>query len=716
MKLLEKLNQIRITRVLIISGLLGLISLFILIEGDMKDVMAEAKEKTSRNIHVVYDDSNSTLASGNDTWCHARYAMQVFAAMLEEKDQLNIYFMSSHYGQNHKEVPDYAIAGTDSMAERVKKVYEMQPTYTSGTPFATVEKAYQDFASHVDGNEENWLVILTDGNFDHMENETIDVNGIYAQYIAEKPNTKIVTVAIGGAIGDSVPDTTEQCLVYRARNSQEVTSEVAELCNRIFQRNLLSKESKIQFDVPVSEIIVLAQGNDVTVEGIKEQKTNNVIVQMTEEDKWKASTNPAVQDAIKVSPLHGQVVTIRPMSGEYIKEGSYDLGITGADDIKVYYKPYVNLQLSLSNDNETIVNGAEVSEGTYQLQYNMVHPQTGERVQSELLGSVNYEVLVNGQAIDRKSGDSIELTPGEYEIQVIGDYLTYQQVETAIQFTVGVRKASIDMQIDKTDLALSTLEDGNHPMSITVKKEGALLSEEEWNQMELPKIVCNNKIGWNVIKGDAVSTFLVYPMYYDKNMYETDTGAVALEITCQYESEGKVSEAKSTESITIKDDLSFWTRFLHWMEKNYWKVLAVIGVILLILGYIPPFKKYLPKSLKRTPTITKKPKGQGKISTEIGSYQKHHITTCIPYKAETGILRFAPMGTRPPVAKLKIKAAGRSGMYIMNYKEYMGKKGITFAGVPIEPEAKGPVKIFAGSDCKVNTDLFVSICIPNQKN
>jgi len=56
-----------------------------------------ASQAPSRTINVVYDDSGSMIKTGGqlvDTWCQAKYAMEVFAAMLGEQDTMNIYVMS----------------------------------------------------------------------------------------------------------------------------------------------------------------------------------------------------------------------------------------------------------------------------------------------------------------------------------------------------------------------------------------------------------------------------------------------------------------------------------------------------------------------------------------------------------------------------------------------------------------------------------------------
>ena len=59
---------------------------------------AYTTNQRSKAIHVVYDDSGSMIRSGGvylDRWEQAKYAMEVFAAMLEERDSMRVYFTAS---------------------------------------------------------------------------------------------------------------------------------------------------------------------------------------------------------------------------------------------------------------------------------------------------------------------------------------------------------------------------------------------------------------------------------------------------------------------------------------------------------------------------------------------------------------------------------------------------------------------------------------------
>lgn len=64
-------------------------------------VSADGGHAPKRVIHLVYDDSGSMIRANGaqvDRWCQAKYAMEVFAAMLGENDTMHIYYMSAFEG------------------------------------------------------------------------------------------------------------------------------------------------------------------------------------------------------------------------------------------------------------------------------------------------------------------------------------------------------------------------------------------------------------------------------------------------------------------------------------------------------------------------------------------------------------------------------------------------------------------------------------------
>ena len=77
-----------------------------------------------------------------DTWCQAKYAMKVFAALLEEKDSHTIFPKrpNSSSGRN----PDMiTVSGKDPVSQRVSRIHDMQTEQALGTPYNAVSQAVE---------------------------------------------------------------------------------------------------------------------------------------------------------------------------------------------------------------------------------------------------------------------------------------------------------------------------------------------------------------------------------------------------------------------------------------------------------------------------------------------------------------------------------------------------------------------------------------------
>ena len=116
----------------------------------------------SREINLVYDNSGSMYSGKDgalDTWCQAKYSMEVFASMLGEKDTLNIYYMSD-FDKDTSAAPQIVLKGSDGAKANIASIHDHTCEH-GWTPMNSVIKAYDDLKSS--GADEKWLVILTDG-------------------------------------------------------------------------------------------------------------------------------------------------------------------------------------------------------------------------------------------------------------------------------------------------------------------------------------------------------------------------------------------------------------------------------------------------------------------------------------------------------------------------------------------------------------------------
>ncbi len=798
-----------------------LILLLVLTISLLSPVYAQGNRRPYRIINVVFDDSGSTVINST-TWAHERYAMQLFAAMLEEKDVLNIFMMSKSVEGETTPLPDYVIKGSYDIDKRVSDVYNIVATNTRGTPFASVERAYQNIHNNVDYEAEKWLIILTDGNFD----DGVDVNDKYNSYVAGTQNLNVVTLAIGEAIGQSLPEDANHIDTFYATSADKVITQLAEICNRMFSRNQLAISSQISIDVPVEEIFVLAQGEATSVGYLSDFDTEIAEIKILKTDEGKATINPAYVNDVKTIQLIGKVASIKPKADNYIDVGNYNLDISGADNINVYYKPKVDLEVFLKNENGEITTANSLQEGEYQIYLELVHPKTRAKLNSKMLGEVDYNLSFNGEAIN--PGDTVALGEGKNTVEGSATFLTYNEVsvnktidishvvtpleikdlelkplslsakaanETGVTFALyqagerisqslwenmdlptitsdgkvdfvvkrgaDVATFEIKPKVDKNDvffsgtvtatvsaqlidergdlvedevaieveiigvdglqikdvnvqpLSLESLESVSDAISFKLYQGDKVIAETEWKRMRLPDISWEGDLNLTLKRGPEAGQFVIQPSYYD-DKYKTQTGLLKVEIIANLkDDDGNELSTNDVIEFEITDDVPLLDKIVNWIKRHLILSIMLLLLLLLIMGYLPLFKKYLPKSIKKRPTIVIRPNSLGDTKRENGAYKKKTWTTLVPYKAQEAEIRIAPIGVSPAVPRLRVKATSNRAMHIKNYKAFAGRKTITFDGVAIEKDERKVPRIRAGTMCNVKTELYTSSCTLN---
>jgi hypothetical protein len=392
-------------------------------------------------IHIVYDDSGSMIRDDGDVyldrWAQAKYAMEVFAAMLQENDIMRVYYMSDYVtsiGGNINAPPRLSIMGTEPMSARVAKVHDTI-TLASNTPFDPVLKAYEDLKN--ESSDEKWLVVLTDGQFNFLYGESANVNAdiFYSQFINES-DIKIIHFAMGNDAATISADPKRNIFFEHSRNDNEILGKIISVCNQIFNRNTIrfSNEAKRQFsfDLPMRELLVFAQGTDIGINAIvgksKYEPSETVNVRYSEVAAINYVTN---QDIIIPRYLTGVVAVFRD-----IPQGHYELDLTGAQLVEIYYKPAVSLVIRLYRRGREI-SPQDIPEGNYRVRFGLA-TEDGKFVASSLLGKVEYQATVQnrGQTSSIKSGDIIKIHPGELQIQVEAHFLEINTAGDTILRTV----------------------------------------------------------------------------------------------------------------------------------------------------------------------------------------------------------------------------------------------------------------------------------------
>ncbi|MBR7133801.1 MAG: VWA domain-containing protein [Clostridia bacterium] len=545
-----------------------------------------------RVINVVYDDSGSMFGANNDTWCQAKYAMEVFAAMLTKQDVMNIYVMSD-YG---KKGPYLSLEGSAGTAKNVASVHSMI-TPGGGTPFASVKKAYTDLVKNK--NAEKWLVVLTDGAF--------DVAVSYPdEYFAKKDDdVKVMFLSIGATTPGITENKGKNIYFERASGNNDILKKITDICTRVFNTHKLEIDistKKFSFDIPMSELIIFAQGENVSINGIK-NSADKLITSSESPVSVRYSEIPyrgAKKGAGKINTsLQGSILTFSEKfaAGEYIAE------VENATTIEIYYKPNVEIKAFLTdNEGNEVTKASDLQAGEYKLEFCFVEAGTDKKLaSSELLGDVEYEATIKNNGVTDpkkyKSGDTVKLEEGMVEIDVVARYLDYNSVSAELKYDVYANKAITFEAIENPTYTVDTDGFKKTPaIKLKAKIEGQEFTKEQWEAFKLPKVELprniTSKFGeFKIKKCDETGFVEITPTLKDgkptPGTYETCKMTVSYEGVYDKESWAGSSEI----DFNLKDNRS-------WLERNWLFlliVLIILAVIALILWLL--FRPVLPKKL-----------------------------------------------------------------------------------------------------------------------
>lgn len=678
-----------------------------------------ASRMPSRVINVVYDDSGSMISNGGekvDTWCQAKYSMEVFAAMLGSGDTMNVYVMSDYDKGRNAEHPRLVLHGADGAEKNVAQVHNMI-TAAGNTPFNTVRRAYEDLCRET--ADQKWLVILTDGEFEGGDFTSEEVEAFFAE---KEEEIKIMFLGMGAGAPEIHADEENQIYVEKAETSARILTKITEICTRIFHSDRLDvnvEERRISFDIPMAELVIFAQGADVVINGlVTPEGTAAAGGERAVSVKYSEIASTRHSDPLIDRSLEGSIVTFR---GNY-DAGEYVLDVTGAETIEVYYKPDVELAAWLINEaGEEIDTAQGLLEGEYVLGFGFVKAGTGERVpESPLLGEIQYRADLfggSGEPAAYRPGDRILLEEGRYRIEAAADYLKYNSLSAGLEFDV-YRNRELFFSADAGpvyEMSRVGLVNAEVPVVLKVSVEGAEITGQQWEDFSLPKIRQTadgeKHLDFSVVKTREPGRYEIYPVFVEEEPGLGDYGEeIDLHVSMSFRYGMETWSGEGEFTVSVEDTRS-------WFWKNVDKVIKMIiaGLVLLfLLGYVPGFKKYLPQKLKKAPAIKCEVRSGMRRTWEVkGKYTKNRLSVLLPYKAETATIRFVPRGVTG-VPKLAVKAIGSNRMEIMNTKSYGGKKHITFDGAPVLQNPAKNLKKTAGLRIKCETSDIDYMCVLNK--
>lgn len=667
----------------------------------------------SRVINLVFDNSESMVLtrmkrpdgtvyvnSIHERWSQAWYALEVFSGLMGENDVMNVFFLFNGTGQTGA---DLVIKGRDGAEVNVRNVHDYEMIFTGGTPFTRVQQAYHDLEAQ--SADEKWLVVLTDGVYNEVNNNP-DSTLINDFYHAKKDDINIMTLEIGKDLQNNIrPDAKKGIYLETAAEGKQILEKVIDISTRIFNTDRLTVNAytkTISFDVPMGELIVFAQGKNVQINGIKKSdgtavnyESDSVEVKHNDTSVFEHVEYDGAKNSELVADttLCGRIATFK---GDF-SSGDYELDVTGAETVEVYYKPNIDIAVYIkdANGNE-VTNLAELEAGEYTMEFGFVKGGTDEVIPpSKLLGDVKYEAKVtnNGNEHSRtySSGDKIRLEKGDLSIEVVGRYLKYNSISTRLSYNIFMKnEVTFEVIDDPQYVMLKEGFESTPPIKVKALVEGREITADEWQQMDVPVVSPGMSLtlgDFRVEKSETVGVYNIYPaMKGEKPSLYVQYGDSSYNIDYRGEVNGEEWSGKHDATVKIKEGRDFPDIY----PDLFIVLLVIAGIIAIILGYMPFIKCYLPKSLKKYPKIVCKPTNYGaKKQYGKGRVVKSKFSTYFPYIPQTATITIVPRGARAP--KMNVVAVRGGFMELKNQKAFSTKKEIKFNGSNAPESGKFPL-------------------------
>ena len=522
---------------------------------NIKEIRSYAsRSEKGRLINVVYDDSGSMVKDGDDyilRWSQAKYAVEVFAAMMGGSDTMNVYPMSLQGGLG------LTLQGTDS--NRVSQIHDMNSRY-SNTPFTTVSSAAQNLMD-TSTDKEKWLVIITDGEFD---DGATPVENVYEKISECNDNgIKVIYLAIGEGAANLTGDNSKGFYADKASDGPDVLDKVMKMANQIFTHMVVPESrisssgsiSTLDIDIPIDKIMIFAQGDNVSVNGLK-HNGSEVKASEVENVKYSDVKPDNYPDAVVDTSLKGVVVTYEA-GGVPFDSGKFEVEVSGAQNIQYYYSPGVEVNCDLLLNGSAVSQDEELYAGDYEIEMNFIDPTDGSVVESDLLSGATFSLGVenNGseQSVDGTKGN-VTLSEGE----VILDAAAFLPGEVTLtnekKYTVlpKPKMLNLDISKEKGSFTADEIASGRSEfiLRVTDSGTGSPLSEDEWNNTNI-KLDEITGITWDVNKGSDVSTWILVPKSSDSSIASVPVGDFNITVSADYQIDNQYASGSTQMDLSI---------------------------------------------------------------------------------------------------------------------------------------------------------------------
>ena len=580
------------------------------VSGADKNSRYEVLDQKSYDIAVVFDNSGS-MYNTDDRWCKAKYAMEIFASMLDYSngDRLTIYPMwavTTTEDTSGEGSWDPIVIDSIDKIDRIHymyTVYPADPNVSVGTPFEPVTEAYTALAGNTKDNVDKWLIVLSDGKFNQNErykDAGVDIKSEFDKMASEDIKVQYLGFANAAQITSGNPN-------FHSLKSSDtgLRNDLVGICNKIFQRSELSgdklSDDKLTLEISMRKIIVFVQGEDAKINSLTQDGKEISMISNSKQRKYSENKTNVHPDAPVDNTLFGQVVTFDACQ-EGICTLDYTLGNNGK--VQVFYEPDVDVTLSLidSDGQEVDPQKGEIIPGDYTVKYGLVDSKTGKDVTtSPLMDPVKLKAVVttsDGKTTEVGNGGTVNLKADKNtKIVVEGTYLDKYKITSEGSgkfpdfFKIAVPKVNLKVKT-QVQQGESWYKTGDHknwkPIKATLTIDGKPLTSEQMKAVDI-KVNFSKDIAYNIEKVDDKSLCYIHIGYNENGDYkQPSTGGYKVTVTATYTDEyKKETTAKSSDDFEVQHYDKFW-RWLLW-------IVIIAGIILLIVFILT--RKALPKSM-----------------------------------------------------------------------------------------------------------------------
>ncbi len=602
----------------LLSGALSAILVLLLLSAAVMPAAVSAETVPAANksyeIAVVFDNSGSMYESA--AWCRAKYAMEIFASMLnyDNGDKLTIFPMweVTTDGSTPSSGGSWDPISIRSKAD-IDKISNLYTVKASSTPFAPVTEAYNYLASIT--ADEKWLVILTDGEFNQdARRKSASINLQQRTEVLASKDIKVQYLGFGGA---STLKANEAKYFYAQKSTEtSLKDDLIGICNKIFQRSVLPANrlsgNSLSLDLSMKNLIVFAQGANAKITSLTDESGKEIKITL-DSGQRKYSTIAAggsYKNAPTDTSLAGQVVTFAACP-----KGKYTLNYSGADVVEIFYEPDVDIKAKLVNSDgiEVDPKSAELAAGNYTVTSSIVDGETGEDVtKHELLGNVSLKTYVKqGDDTDfteYENGATIALEPdNETKIYVEGTYLGKYKVTTKdradlLPLNWKVTSPPVPLKADaevlqKDSWYMTTKRDEWKPIKVNLSIDGQPLTEEQMQRTTL-KVETKPDLAVRYEAAPSESAYYIY-IGEDKNGKQVDVehDRYKLTATASYVDEHGVT---ATAKDTVKFDIQKYAKIVQTLIRWFIFLLILAFILWLLLHKAFPKKITLHKMSLKT--------------------------------------------------------------------------------------------------------------------